>query len=74
MGEIAALAVELLWCRWLRGIVNRRYNILCRFEPSCSTYSAACFRKYGIFTGGHRTWDRIRRCNSRNTDSCIDPP
>ncbi|MBI5754616.1 membrane protein insertion efficiency factor YidD [Candidatus Peregrinibacteria bacterium] len=36
---------------------------LCRFEPSCSEYSALAITKYGLLRGGLKTVWRILRCN-----------
>ena len=73
-GYIAAWVVRQLWQRWLGPKYNNRKNILCRFEPTCSTYAIAAFKKYGFLKGLLMTVNRLKRCNNRNTDSCIDFP
>lgn len=35
----------------------------CRFTPTCSHYSLAAFRKYGLFKGFWLTVKRISRCH-----------
>lgn len=34
----------------------------CRFEPTCSHYSLAAVKKYGVFKGGWLSLRRIVRC------------
>lgn len=69
-----ALMVVELWQSRLRGVVNRRLRIVCRFEPSCSEYTIQAILNYGVFSGIFRGYRRIRRCTPDNTDTCIDPP
>ena len=38
----------------------------CRFYPTCSEYSIAAIKKYGILKGGTKSAWRILRCNPWN--------
>jgi len=42
---------------------SRRTPKVCRFEPTCSSYSVEALKKYGILKGGGLTLWRILRCN-----------
>ncbi len=35
----------------------------CRFEPSCSVYAYEAIDRYGLISGGIRSYRRLRRCN-----------
>ena len=37
---------------------------VCRFEPTCGSYSALVVQKYGVFKGFLKTFDRLQRCNN----------
>ena len=74
IGKIAALFIKHFWQNAYGSIYNKRHRIICRFYPSCSSYSIEAFNKYGFIKGLIKTIDRLSRCNSKNTDSCIDFP
>ncbi len=38
-------------------------SMRCRFFPSCSEYTVAAFRQYGLFRGAVVSLKRIVRCN-----------
>ena len=38
----------------------------CRFEPSCSNYAIAVYRKKGFILGTFKTIWRVLRCNPFN--------
>lgn len=40
-----------------------KVRMKCRFEPSCSEYMIQAIRKYGLFKGVKRGWNRLGRCN-----------
>lgn len=54
--------------------VLSRFEIQCRFYPSCSNYAILAIKKYGIAKGTRKTLDRLLRCRPDNPDSCIDFP
>jgi putative component of membrane protein insertase Oxa1/YidC/SpoIIIJ protein YidD len=47
---------------------------VCRFEPSCSVFGAACFEKYSFGVAARRTAWRVLRCNDWNHGPRVDPP
>jgi hypothetical protein len=53
---------------------NKRNKIVCRFYPSCSTYAIMALEKHGFIKGWFLALKRIKRCNPKTTDSCIDYP
>ncbi len=48
--------------------------IKCRFYPTCSEYAILSLQKYGLRIGLKKTYNRLKRCNRYNLDSCIDFP
>lgn len=49
-------------------------NVHCRFYPTCSKYAIMAIRKYGVIKGIIKTFNRLRKCNKYNLESCIDYP
>lgn len=45
----------------------------CRFEPSCSRYTAVCVERFGAARGSWLGLRRILRCNPFNPGG-FDPP
>lgn len=62
-------------------LVIRAYQIVlspflgnvCRFEPSCSRYTAACIQSHGALRGGWLGFLRICRCHPFHPGG-FDPP
>ena len=46
---------------------------VCRFEPSCSSYTTLAIRKYGLWAGTRRGLLRFRRCTGF-VPGGVDPP
>ncbi|MFA5393694.1 MAG: membrane protein insertion efficiency factor YidD [Candidatus Ratteibacteria bacterium] len=79
-----SLSVFVIKKFWQHGILGKIYakfllkskraRIICRFYPSCSNYTILAIEKYGLFIGTYLSCKRIKRCNDRNTDTCIDYP
>jgi putative membrane protein insertion efficiency factor len=38
-------------------------RVICRFEPTCSTYGLECYQRFGFFKATYLTIYRIIRCN-----------
>lgn len=66
--------INKIWKGNLGRLYNSKYNIRCRFYPSCSKYTILALEKYGFYKGMKLSANRIKRCNLNNTDSCIDFP
>lgn len=49
-------------------------GVRCRFEPTCSHYAEASFRRYGLVRGGWRTVRRIARCGPWTPMGTVDEP
>jgi len=56
-----------------RKLINKK-GIRCRFYPTCSDYSIKVLEKHGFFKGWILTIKRIKRCNFKNTETCVDYP
>ena len=53
--------------------LSRRLGPACRFEPSCSHYTATCIERFGAFRGSWLGIKRISRCHPFNPGG-FDPP
>jgi len=70
-GSRAAVALIELY----RSRVPARLRPRCRFEPTCSEYGLAAFRRYGFATATRKTVWRLLRCNPLNRGGPrVDPP
>ncbi|MBI2215614.1 MAG: membrane protein insertion efficiency factor YidD [Acidobacteria bacterium] len=56
--------------RW----VSPNLGEICRFEPSCSRYTAASIEKHGLVVGCAKGAWRIVRCNPFTKRGTVDPP
>lgn len=49
--------------RFISPVFVTTFGHVCRFEPTCSEYSAHAISKYGILKGGLMSVKRILKCN-----------
>lgn len=46
---------------------RRWFGVDCNFEPSCSAYTQQAIERFGAQQGLRLGWQRIRRCNARDS-------
>lgn len=51
-----------------------RIGVQCRFTPTCSHYSEACIRRFGVTRGGWMAMKRVLRCGPWTPLGTADPP
>jgi len=71
---VSILVIKKIWHGDFGHQYKSKRNIICRFYPSCSNYAIMALEKYGFNKGWFLIYKRIKRCNPKNTDSCIDFP
>ncbi len=69
---MARLVVALI--RIYQATLSPLLGQICRFEPSCSRYSAACFDRFGFWRGAWLTVRRLARCHPWHPGGYDPPP
>ncbi|QVV90123.1 membrane protein insertion efficiency factor YidD [Methanospirillum sp. J.3.6.1-F.2.7.3] len=71
---LSIIGIRIIWHGKIGRTYNRKKRIICRFHPSCSNYAIMALKKHGFFRGWAMAIGRIKRCNPKNLESCIDYP
>ncbi len=66
-------AILLFFIRVYQLTLSRLLGPSCRFEPSCSHYTATCIERFGALRGSWLGIKRISRCHPFNPGG-FDPP
>lgn len=66
-------AALLFLIRLYQMTLSRLIGSSCRFEPSCSRYTATCIERFGALRGSWLGIKRIGRCHPLNPGG-FDPP
>ena len=64
----------LLLIRAYQLVISPLLGPVCRFEPSCSRYAAACLSLHGAWKGSILAVKRIARCHPFNPGGYDPPP
>jgi putative membrane protein insertion efficiency factor len=67
------LALIRLYQLTLSRLILATLGPICRFEPSCSRYAAACIRGHGALRGSLLSVKRLCRCHPLHPGG-FDPP
>jgi len=68
------LALIALYQRTLSRVIVAVLGPVCRFEPSCSRYAAACLRSHGALRGSLLSIRRVSRCHPFHPGGWDPPP
>ncbi len=69
-----AQRIALLVIRAYQRTVSPLLGEICRFEPSCSRYSATCFERFGFGRGLFLTMKRLAKCHPFHPGGIDFPP
>ena len=67
------LALIGLYQATLSRLIRALFGNVCRFEPSCSRYAAACIQGHGALRGSLLSVKRLCRCHPFHPGG-FDPP
>jgi hypothetical protein len=67
-------AALLFLIRLYQMTLSRLIGPSCRFEPSCSHYTATCIERFGALRGSWLGIKRIGRCHPLNPGGYDPPP
>ena len=67
-------AALLLLIRLYQMTLSRLIGPSCRFEPSCSQYTATCIERFGALRGSWMGIKRIGRCHPFHPGGYDPPP
>lgn len=57
-----------------RKVISPLYGQVCRYYPSCSSYSLQCYQRFGLVRGLWMTIARLVRCNPFSQGGIDDVP
>ena len=69
---LSRLAIILI--RIYQATLSPLLGPVCRFEPSCSHYSVACYERFGLLRGTWLTIRRLGRCHPWHPGGYDPPP
>lgn len=66
--------LSLMLIRVYQRVLSPLMGPSCRFEPSCSRFTATCIERFGVLQGGWLGAKRLARCNPFNPGGYDPPP
>lgn len=66
--------ISLLFLRLYRAVISPLYGDVCRYYPSCSSYTLQAIQQYGLVRGGWLGIRRIGRCHPWAAGGVDDVP
>jgi putative membrane protein insertion efficiency factor len=68
------VALIAIYQRTLSRVFVAIFGPVCRFEPSCSRYAAACLTNHGLLRGTLLSLGRVCRCHPFHPGGWDPPP
>jgi hypothetical protein len=74
MIKAVLLALIRLYQLTLSRVLRAAFGPVCRFEPSCSRYAAACIQSHGVLRGSLLSAKRLCKCHPFHPGGYDPPP
>lgn len=74
MIKAVLLALIRLYQLTLSRVLRAAFGPVCRFEPSCSRYAAACIESHGVLRGSLLSAKRLCKCHPFHPGGYDPPP
>jgi putative membrane protein insertion efficiency factor len=74
MIKAVLLALIRLYQLTLSRVLRVAFGPVCRFEPSCSRYAAACIQSHGVLRGSLLSAKRLCKCHPFHPGGYDPPP
>jgi uncharacterized protein len=74
MIKAVLIALIRLYQLTLSRVLRAAFGPVCRFEPSCSRYAAACIESHGVLRGSLLSAKRLCKCHPFHPGGYDPPP
>lgn len=72
--RLSIYLIQQIWHGKSGSNFKKKFDIKCRFMPSCSNYTILALEKYGFWIGWYKGFKRILRCMPDIPYGTIDYP